>query len=177
MRLPSCVPMWFCGCAVLTAAPISPPEVPQNLKPPAGQQVVLKALGKGDQVYTCKASQDNLMQFTWVLARPRADLFNEQGAKIGKHYGGPTWESTDGSKVTGKLLERAGSPRPGAVPWLLLQAATHSGTGVFANITYVQRVDTEGGAPPADGCDASHAGAEHPVAYQASYYFYAAPAP
>jgi Protein of unknown function (DUF3455) len=36
-----------------------------------------------------------------------------------------------------------------------------------------QRVDTEGGIAPRDGCDAQHSGAEARVDYKAAYYFYA----
>jgi hypothetical protein len=172
MRLFTFIPIALFVRIALTAAPDSPPQVPDNLKPPAGLTVLLTALGKGDQIYACKPDANNPSQFAWVLARPRADLLNSQGEKIGKHYEGPTWESTDGSKVTGQLLERANAPRAGAVPWLLLKAETNSGTGVFAHVTYIQRVETQDGVAPAEGCDASHAGAEHPVAYQATYYFY-----
>jgi Protein of unknown function (DUF3455) len=93
--------------------------------------------------------------------------------KIGKHYEGPTWESADGSKVVGELQERAPAPAAGAIPWLLLKAKTHEGAGAFASVTYIQRVETAGGAAPASGCDASQAGKESAIDYQAQYYFYA----
>jgi hypothetical protein len=79
-------------CAGL-AAPIPPPQVPDNLKVPAGQEVLLKALGKGLAVYVCKAASGDADRFEWVLARPDAGLFDESGARIGKHFAGPTWEA------------------------------------------------------------------------------------
>ena len=154
------------------AAPIPPPEVPDNLRVPAGQEVLLKALGKGTQVYVCKAATGDTDRFEWVLARPDAGLFDESGARIGKHFAGPTWEATDGSSVTGQVQQRANAPNANAVPWLLLKAASNQGTGTFARVTYIQRVDTEGGQAPAGGCDKSRAGSEAPVEYQANYYFY-----
>jgi len=154
--LPSLLPMVAASCAA---------QVPDNLKPPDTETVVLKALGKGKQIYACKAE--------WVLDRPEAALFDESGAQIGKHYKGPTWESADGSKVTGQVQQRANAPAAGAVPWLLLKAASHEGTGTFARVSYIQRTDTEGGAAPKEGCDPSHAGAGVSVDYQATYVFYA----
>ena len=156
----------------LAAATIPPPQVPDNLKAPAGQTVLLKALGKGAQVYACKAAAGDADRFAWVLARPDAGLFDESGARIGRHFAGPSWEATDASRVTGQVLERANAPAESAVPWLLLKAASNQGTGTFARVTYIQRVDTVGGQPPAGGCDKSQAGVEKPVDYQANYYFY-----
>jgi hypothetical protein len=135
-------------------------DVPENLKPPAGEVVRLKAQGKGKQIYVCKDSQ-------WVLDRPDAELYDESGKQIGKHYKGPTWEAMDGSKVTGQVQQRANAPTAGAVPWLLLKAA--SGTGQFSRVTYIQRLDTEGGVAPPGNCKPND---ETSVNYQATYYFY-----
>jgi hypothetical protein len=100
-------------------------------------------------------------------------LFDESGKQIGRHSKGPTWEAADGSKVTGQVVERANAPKAGAVPWLLLKATSHEGDGRLARVSYIQRVDTEGGVAPAEGCDQAHAGAESAVSYQARYLFYA----
>jgi hypothetical protein len=157
---------------VLMAAEILSPQVPDILKAPETEVVLLKALGNGKQIYACKAKADNAAQFDWVLARPDADLLDEQGAKIGKHYEGPTWEATDGSKVIGQVQQRANAPRPDAVPWLLLRAKTTQGAGTFGHVTYIQRVNTVGGVAPAGGCDKERAGAEVSIDYHADYYFY-----
>jgi len=157
----------------LAAAEIPPPQVPENLKAPDTEIVQLKALGRGRQIYVCKAKTENATQFEWVLARPQADLWNEHGEKIAKHYEGPAWEASDGSKVVGQVQQRADAPQPDAVPWLLLKAKTNDGAGAFGHVTYIQRVNTAGGAAPAVGCDQAHAGAEASVDYQADYYFYA----
>ncbi|MGA2592649.1 MAG: DUF3455 domain-containing protein [Bryobacteraceae bacterium] len=170
---------WISGM-ILTAigtaaAQIAPPQVPENLKVPPTQVVLLKALGKGKQIYVCSAKPGDDSQFAWVLDRPQADLIGDKGDVIGKHYKGPTWEAADGSKVTGQVLQRASAPNGKAVPWLLLKATsttTGQGTGTFARVTYIQRVDTEGGLAPAEGCDKSHAGAETSADYQATYFFY-----
>jgi hypothetical protein len=158
--------------AGLAAAQIAPPQVPENLKAPAGEAVLLKALGKGKQIYTCQSSAQDKTKFEWVLEKPQADLFDGKGKKIGKHYEGPTWEANDGGKVTGEVQQRAQAPRAGAIPWLLLKAKTAEGPGVFGRVTYIQRINTMGGAAPAEGCGPAQAGKEIAVDYQADYYFY-----
>lgn len=158
----------------LIQAQVAPPQVPDGLKPPATEVVLLRALGKGKQIYACQANPSDAMKFEWVLEKPQADLLDAQGKRIGTHYEGPTWEAADGSKVIGEVQQRAQSPRAGAIPWLLLKAKTNQGKGMFARVTFVQRVDTVGGAAPADGCTSGRAGKELVIEYQATYYFYIA---
>ena len=146
------------------------PQVSDILRVPDGQRVLLKALGKGVQIYECKATAADPERFDWSFKAPEADLTNENGKKIGKHYAGPTWEANDRSKVVGE--KKAEEPKPGAVPWLLLKAKKNEGTGTFARVTYIQRVDTEGGVAPAAGCDQAHVNTEASVDYKANYYFY-----
>ena len=153
-------------------AQVSPPQVPDILKVPDGHTVILKALGKGVQIYECKATAADPGKFDWSFTAPEADLTNEKGEKFGKHYRGPTWEANDSSKVVGE--KKAEAPRPGAIPWLLLEAKSKEGTGKFARVTYIQRVDTEGGVAPGCGCDQAHVKTEVRVPYSANYYFYAA---
>ncbi len=43
------------------------------------------------------------------------------------------------------------------------------GTGVFSDVTYVQRVNTTKGVAPATGCDAGHVNTDVSVAYSADY--------
>ena len=153
-------------------AQVPPPQVPDILKVPDGHKVILKALGKGVQIYGCKATAADPGKFEWSFKAPEADLTNKHGKKIAKHYKGPTWEANDGSKVVGEKKTEIPAPRPGAVPWLLLEAKSNEGTGTFARVTYIQRVDTEGGVAPAAGCDQAHVNTEARVAYSANYYFY-----
>ena len=152
---------------------VSPPQVPDILKVPDGQTVLLKALGKGVQIYGCVATAADPGKFDWSFKAPEADLTSEEGKKIAKHYTGPTWETNDGSKVVGAVQQKADAPRPGAVPWLLLKAKTNEGSGTFARVTYIQRIDTEGGVAPVVGCDQAHVSTEARVNYTANYYFYA----
>lgn len=44
----------------------------------------------------------------------------------------------------------------------------------MSEVTYIQRLDTQGGLAPATGCDAAHEGATARIGYTATYYFYRA---
>ena len=166
------------GCATSGDAkpPIMParPTIPDALKAPADQSVALEARGVGVQIYECKAKKDDAAAFEWSLKAPEADLLDADGKSVGKHYAGPTWESTDGSKVVGTVKAKVDSPDPGAIPWLLLDVKSTDGVGIFAKTTAVQRLATEGGKAPQDGCTAADAGKETRVPYKATYQFYAA---
>jgi hypothetical protein len=158
------------GCGRAAPAPLQPPTVPDALRVPAGEVVTAKAAAQGSQIYECAAAD---AAYAWKLVGPDAVLTDPAGARMGKHYAGPTWEALDGSKVVGAVAKKADAPEPGAVAWLLLTAKSTEGTGTFAKVTSIQRVDTSGGAPPADACDAASTGARRSVPYHATYYFYA----
>lgn len=144
-------------------------QVPPQLQPPAGEELLLQVHAKGDQIYTCKG---NAAQFSWTLKAPDAQLFEKDGTPFGKHFAGPTWEANDGSRVTGKALANAPSPDPDSVPWLLLKILSHDGSGVLSRATTIQRLNTKGGKAPASGCDAVHVAQEVRVPYSADYLFY-----
>jgi len=146
------------------------PEVPPAIKAPAGEQLVLRAHAVGVQIYTCTAGADGKPQ--WTLQAPQAQLRDALGALIGQHGAGPSWRHRDGSTVNGKMVARAEAPDGKSIPWLLLSATAHSGAGVLAHVSSIQRIHTEGGAAPASaGCDAQKE-QEVRVPYSADYYFY-----
>jgi len=148
--------------------------IPTNLMVPATQRLALAAHASGVQIYDCKASKDDPARFEWVFRAPEADLFDESGQKIGRHYAGPTWESHDGSKVVGETRARDDGPDANAIPWLLLAAKSTSGDGILAHTVSVQRVDTVGGKAPSGGCGQVQAARarEARVPYSATYNFF-----
>jgi hypothetical protein len=146
--------------------------IPGNLMPSKRNIVLFQVSAEGFQIYTCKAKADESKKFEWTLKLPDASLFNDEGKKIGKHYGGPTWEGSDGSKVISMLIETAPAPKDGDIPWLLLKAKENLGKGLFSRVTYIQRLNTEGGVAPAKGCDKAQEGNEVRVKYKATYIFY-----
>ena len=145
-------------------------DIPPQLQPPAGEQLLFQVHAKGDQVYVCK---NEAAQFTWTLKAPDAQLFDSNGKPFGKHFAGASWEAEDGSRVTGKAAASAPSPDANSIPWLLVTVVSHAGSGVLDRVTTIQRINTEGGKAPASGCDASHVDQEIRVHYSADYRFYA----
>ena len=148
------------------------PQVPENLKVPAGNETTFHAHATGVQIYVCNPSATDQTQFAWSFKAPEAKLLDARGKVVGSHYAGPTWESAKGSKVVGAMLQNAPAPDPEAIPWLLLQAKSTTGPGVFDRVTFVQRVRTGGGKAPTTGCDAADIGREARVPYTADYFFY-----
>jgi hypothetical protein len=149
-----------------------PPDVPDAIQVPAGEEVVLFAHGTGWQVYSCKKTESE-GKFAWVLKAPEADLLDRKDKVIGKHSAGPTWKLKDGSEVKGKAVAHVDSLDPDSIPWLRVEVVEHSGKGLLENVNMIQRVRTQGGQPPADGCDAAHPDADSRTRYSADYYFYA----
>jgi hypothetical protein len=77
-------------------------SLPDAVKVPAGNKVVLQTVGVGEILYECRAKKDMPGQFEWTFVGPDAVLKDRSGMQVGRYYGPPaTWESSDGSKVTG----------------------------------------------------------------------------
>jgi len=85
------------------------------------------ARARGIQIYVCRPDAEG--KPAWTLKAPEAELFDEQGKSIGKHFGGPTWQLNDGSQVTGKMAAKADAPDSQAIPWLLVTVTGNSGSG------------------------------------------------
>ena len=140
-----------------------------ELQPPTNERPLLQVHAKGDQIYTCKVDG---AQFAWTLEAPDAQLFDKSGKAFGKHFAGPSWEANDGSKVVGEVLASQQSPKPNAIPWLLLRAKSASGHGAFSNVRYIQRLNTVGGNAPATACRQDQSGQQLRASYTADYLFY-----
>ena len=156
-------------CVVLLAAVPFSFALAQQIPPPAGERLFLTVHTKGDQVYTCK---EGVTEFAWVFKAPEAQLLDKDNKPFGKHFTGPSWEASDGSRITGKVVATAPSPDPDSIPWLLLKATAHKGRGVLSRAEYVQRVDTQGGVAPAKA-DKAQEGKTVRVDYKATYIFFA----
>jgi hypothetical protein len=154
----------------MAVPPAAAQQVPQQLQPPANEQLLLQVHAKGDQIYACKS---DAAQFSWSLKAPDAQLFDKDGKAFGKHFAGPSWEANDGSRVTGRAVGNVPSPDADSIPWLLVTVLSHDGNGVLSRATSIQRLQTKGGKAPSSGCDAAHAGQEVRVPYSADYLFYA----
>lgn len=150
----------------------STPDVPDKIKAPSDEKLVLRTRASGSQIYVCQAANGKP---EWMLKAPEALLRDQSGAVIVHHYAGPTWKHSDGSEVWGKAVARVDSPDTDSIPWLLVTATGHSGSGVLAGVESIQRVHTQGGQPPQNlDCNPSRLNTETRSGYTADYYFYAA---
>jgi hypothetical protein len=158
--------------SLATAAQAQSPASLLTLLPRDGSHPYLDGHGKGVQIYRCDAAAGG---FAWTFVAPRADLTGNRGRVIIKHFGGPTWQAGDGSKVVGSVVSNV-PVSPTAIPWLLLSATTTpapGGGGLLAGTTFVQRLLTVGGvAPAASTCGAANLGATAEVPYTAEYVFW-----
>ena len=146
-------------------------SLPEAVRVPVGQKALMTQRGVGELTYECRAKKDMASQFEWAFVAPVATLMNADRKAVGKYYAGPTWESMDGSKVTGKQV--AVSPAAaGNIPLQLVKADAALGEGAMKGVSYIQRVNTLGGVAPAANCDAGLASQRKTVPYEADYVFY-----
>jgi hypothetical protein len=153
-----------------------PASVPAALAPAADQELFRVYPAEGVQIYRCTAAANGT--FSWVFDSPDAlllsnDDWDDEGERriVGHHYAGPTWEYKDHSTVVGHKVAAA-TVDPTAIPWLLLTAASHAGSGLFTDVTTVQRLNTTGGNAPSGGCDATTVNTAVRVPYTATYFMY-----
>ena len=156
--------------AVLQGAAYAETVIPEQIKVPEGYIAVLTAYAKGDQIYQCSVNEG---QYAWQTLAPDAKLFDDQGNIVGNHSAWPLWEYKEGSRVVGRILKKIDKTPEAAIAWLLVEVVSHEGDGLFANVSFINRINTQGGLPPASACDSNHLGSEKRVAYTADYIFYA----
>lgn len=136
-------------------------KVPAAIAVPDGNKLTGVFAAHGVQTYTCTDG-------AWKLLEPAATLSDKRGRTVALHSRGPVWVSTvDGSAVNATAI--ASSPKTGTIPEVLLQSTATRGTGVFADVSYIQRLNTTGGVAPATACTGTE---QVGVQYTATYAFY-----
>jgi hypothetical protein len=147
--------------------------------PDAGS-VILHATGTGTQNYECEAvDSDAGTTYAWTFVGPQADLDDCDGTLIGHHFASeagasaPEWQTLDGTYVIGsKKVSFTPDGGSGSIPWLLLEATSHGGTGTLESADWITRANTSGGNAPATGCSESTVGTSQDVDYTADYFFW-----
>jgi hypothetical protein len=173
---------------------IDVPEVPAELRVPAGHEVFLQGFASGTQNYVCLPGSAGP---AWKFIGPQATLYQtfkgEPRQQITTHFlsadasenhvARPTWQhSFDSSRVWGRLVASSTDGNyvaPGAIAWLLLAAAVteagNEGGVALADTTFIQRVNTSGGSAPSTASSyPSQVGSVALVPYTTDYYFYRA---
>ncbi len=149
-------------------------KLPEAVRVPAGHKVAMETVGVGRITYECRAKTGMPGAFEWTFVGPDAVLNNRAGQAVGRYFGPPaTWESSDGSKLTGLQLAIAPAT-PGSIPLQLVKANAAMGAGAMQGVSHIQRVSTQGGVAPAAPCTGSTTGQREVVSYQADYIFWKA---
>ena len=183
------------------AAQVTAPPVPDKIAVPAGNHAYLVGHAIGTQGYTCLPTNTGGTAWNATArpeANLFADLSASQ-AQITTHFvsinenpkpgvipppsGNATWQSSlDGSrvwmvKVNGidPNFEIATCRNAGSIQCLLLQSVGNqqgpTGGDLLANTTFIERLNTSGGAIPTTACTT---GQTQLVPYRADYYFFRA---
>jgi len=182
-----------------SAQTVTPPPTPTQITPPVGQTAFLVGHAFGTQGYTCLPTTTGATSWAVNPPRPEATLFSVvfgQLVQIITHFasinenptdglppslsGNATWQGFDTSRVwakaTGMLPASANQPscpNTGSIPCLLLQSIGNqkgpSGGRLLTDTTFVQRLNTNGGAAPTSACTV---GQTQLVPYTADYFFY-----
>jgi hypothetical protein len=170
---------------------VTPPPVPIGIEVPPPDQPFLIGHAFGTQNYECQPV-NSLGRVSWVLFTPQATLFDDDNQQLTTHFFSPNpvensiiiraaWQdSRDTSIVWAGLVgisDDANFVKAGAVPWLKLEMAGTqdgpTGGGTLSKTTFIQRVNTDGGAAPSTDCDRpTDIGKKAFVPYAADYIFY-----
>jgi hypothetical protein len=180
---------------------VTPPPVPDTIAVPAGNSAYLVGHAFGSQGYTCLPTSDGgaawnptarpeatlftdffgqqfqiITHFQSINANPKKDV-------IPPLSGNATWQSSlDSSRVwmvkkngIDAGSDAASCPNTGSIQCLLLQSVGNlkgpTGGNLLAKTTFIQRLNTSGGAVPTTSCSV---GQTQLVPYRADYFFFRA---
>jgi hypothetical protein len=182
------------------AAQVTPPQTPDTIAVPAGNTAFLVGHAFGSQGYTCLPTATGGTAWN-PTARPEATLFSDvfRSFQIITHFqsinenpkpgiivplsGNATWQSSLDSSRVWAVKVKGIDPDPsvdscknsGSIQCLLLQSVGNkkgpTGGNLLANVTFIQRLNTAGGAVPTTACAV---GQTQLVPYTADYFFFRA---
>jgi hypothetical protein len=187
------------GTVTLAAAQVTPPPVPDKIAVPAGNSAYLVGHAFGSQGYTCLPTSTGVAAWNPTArpeATLFTDLFGAQ-FQIITHFqsinenpkagvtvplsGNVTWQgSLDSSRVWAVKVNGidpdpnvASCPNTGSIQCVLLQSVGNkkgpNGGNLLAKTTFIQRLNTSGGAVPTTACTV---GQTQLVPYTADYFFF-----
>ena len=189
------------GTVTLATAQVTPPPVPDTIAVPAGNSAYLVGHAFGSQGYTCLPTSTGGAAWNSTArpeATLFTDFFGQQ-FQIITHFqsinanpkpgvtvplsGNVTWQgSLDSSRVwmvKNKGIDPdpsvASCPNSGSIQCVLLQSVGNkkgpTGGNLLAKTTFIQRLNTSGGAVPTTACAV---GQTQLVPYTADYFFFRA---
>ena len=189
------------GTVTYAAAQVTPPTTPDTIAVPEGNSAYLVGHAFGSQGYTCLPTSTGGTAWNPTArpeATLFTDLFGSQ-FQIITHFqsinanpiagvtvplsGNATWQSSlDSSRVwmvkkngIDPSSDIASCPNTGSIQCLLLQSVGNAkgptGGNLLAKTTFIQRLNTSGGAVPTSACAV---GQTQLVPYKSDYFFFRA---
>jgi hypothetical protein len=183
------------------AAQVTPPSVPDTIAVPAGNSAYLVGHASGSQGYTCLPTITGGTAWSPTArpkATLFTDLFGQQ-FQIITHFqsinenpkpgvtvplsGNATWQSSLDSSRVWMVKDKGIDPSPeitncsnaGSIQCLLLESVGSkkgpTGGNLLSKATFIQRLNTSGGAVPSTACAV---GQTQLVPYRADYFFFRA---
>ena len=189
------------GTVTHAAAQLTPPSTPDLIDVPEGNSLYLVGHASGSQGYTCLPTAtgdaawnptarpeatlftDLLGQQFQIITHFQSINENPKPGVIVPLSGNATWQSSlDSSRVwmvkangIDPSSEITNCSHTGSIQCLLLQSVGNkkgsTGGSLLANATFIQRLNTNGGAVPTTACTV---GQTQLVPYTADYFFYRA---
>lgn len=159
------------GATLASAQPFNQTTLPAEIQVPAGNELAMITHAQGNITWICVNDGGKI---GWKFAGPRAILSDIQGQAKISYFGPPaTWESFDGSSITGKQLATSPS-QSGSIPMQLVQANPSARVGELSGVTYIQRINLNGGKAPQQVCAQDMIGHTRVVKYSGDYLFWKA---
>ena len=129
-----------------------PSEISIPFNFPKGNTRVATFFAVGVQKYKAQVKAgSNPVRYEWVFVAPQADLYDTTNKKVGTHSAGPTWQLSVNDSIYGQAYDPPKTSFAGNnnIDWLWLKPKDgKTPTGIFAEVDYIQRIDTEGGTAP-----------------------------
>ena len=189
------------GTVTHAAAQVTPPPTPDTIAVPAGNSAYLVGHASGSQGYTClltstgdavwnPTARPEATLFTDLFGQPfqiithfQSINANPKAGVVVPLSGNATWQSSlDSSRVWMVKVngidagsDPASCPNSGSIQCLLLQSVGNdkgpTGGNLLFKTTFIQRLNTAGGAVPTTACTV---GQTQLVPYTADYFFFRA---
>ena len=112
--------------------------------------------GNGQQVYEATPAAGAPNTLEWILRDSTAELIEIKPVDAGdrrsmevRHSNGSSWSASDGSAIVGEIDKRQAAPEAIDTDWLLYKVTKDEGQGFLSRVTYVRKVFTHAGRPPA----------------------------
>lgn len=144
---------------------------------PAGLTKGLVLEGNGTATYVAEASTADSAKLVWKLKQTTAELSefqpdpNAKETTITVHLTeGAVWTAVDGSSLGGREKRSVPAPVSISLAWASFEVLKTEGQGLLSGYSFVQRVQTHGGAAPAT--PPAHQEDTTQVRFAAEYWFY-----